>query len=154
MSIKKDLKGSTAQAPATIDRRAALAKTILSNFTPGTRSLQGDLIVAVGLTRSHWTLHDRPAAVVVKNPTDRELVPVVHLFSGAKGLDAPMTASIDDGEHLESHIFDSPGGKEVKLAPVAPHSERLFIVSTSGSWQTSGRDPRRFGVRVDQAEIR
>ena len=128
--------------------RARAARMLAHRPVPGRVSLLGDRVVALGLTDGYWTAGGKPAAVVVRNLTDRPLRQRLYLECHAEEADLPITAFVDDGERRHRRVFGRPGRATVTLGPVPPHEQRLYLVHTDRTWVPGNRDPRPLGVRV------
>jgi len=129
--------------------RVKLAEVIANESIAGKVELLSDFIIAVGLTGDHWTMDHAPAAVVVTNVHDQEVVPKLVLGCNAGPDVLPLTASIDDGQSVQELVYEQPGNKLLTLKPVPQHSRRLYIISTDKTWSPGGGDKRELGVSVD-----
>jgi len=61
--------------------------------------------VAFGLTPDGWTRGTQPAAIVIDNPSPREIVPTLRLRCGAPREQMPVVAMVDDGQTIQEVLF-------------------------------------------------
>ncbi len=129
-------------------RRAKLRDEIFREAFAGKLRLLGNQIVAAGLSLDHWTQGGVPAALVFTNYDDREVAPELVFSCHAADEEMPVTVLIEDGQRQRKYVFERPGSKQITLSPVAPHTKRLYIVTTDKTWSPGPGDPRRLGVGI------
>ena len=133
--------------------RVKLAEVIANEAFADKQLLLGDFIVAVGLTGDHWTSGDEPAALVVTNTMDQQVVPQLSLTCNASAEELPITVTMDDGQQKKSYELQQPGSMQISLSPVPHHSRRLYMFTTDRTWSPGAGDDRQLGVRLDVAPL-
>lgn len=128
-------------------QRNEVLQAILAITTNEKSLLQGEQVVAVGLSEDRWTTNGDPAGVVITNNGDQPLVPTLYFGCYAPAGQAP-TVTIEDGEGQQEFLFEPNGVRAVTVAEVPPKSSRLYIVMTDGSWPTGPHDGRMLGVQI------
>ncbi len=130
------------------EARDSLLQGLLDSKSIALRSLQGDRLRAVALSPDGWTHGSRPAGLIVENPDESASFPRVRLAVNAPPPDYPIRVFVDDGDGIETVLFDERGIRKVELRPVPPRSSRLFIIWSEKAWSPEGQDSRQLGVRV------
>ena len=118
---------------------------------PVVSRLLGERVLAVGLTIDAWTEGEDPAALLVSNPGEAAIRPVVRLtcVTGKVLQGKPMVVYIEDGEAVRSELFKRTQERAVALSPVPAGGRRLYIITTDRTQVSVGAgDSRRLGVRV------
>jgi len=128
--------------------RDRLAERIALEPLAGKTEFLGHRVAALGLTGDYWTVGTRPAAVVFSNDEDSPLSPRLVLACNTNMEGPAMTVTVEDGEQSKTHGFSTGVVQTISLAPVAPHSRRLYVITASRSWKPGAHDPRPLGVRV------
>jgi hypothetical protein len=128
--------------------REILIQAILDSGSTRLRQLLGDQIKAIGLSPDGWTHGDRPAGLIVQNPNAESSRARIRLAVNAPPRDYPIQVFIDDGDSVQTVLFEKKGVRKVDLQPVPPLSRRLLIVWSDKAWSPGGKDPRMLGVRL------
>jgi len=106
-------------------------------------------VTAVGLTGDHWTTDAGPAAVVVNNEGDEELLLDIKLECHAGADDLPLVVVVDDGQERTEVWFKEAGVRTVSLPPMEAGERRLVAVETDHTWSPGTQeDQRQLGVRL------
>jgi hypothetical protein len=125
--------------------RRRLARAIASGKT-GSRRLTDGIRVA-GAYWDHWTRGDQPAALVVRNDSERPRAAQIAVQSRRRG-DFPARFSIEDGIATREYVFARAGRLIVDLSPVPPDSEQLFVIRSDRAWHPGKGDRRALGVKL------
>lgn len=128
--------------------RGLLARVILENGVVEVSPLRGREMVAVGLSRDHWTRETRPVAVAVRNRGNVALRPGLRVATGSTPDAVPITLFVDDGRDIAEHILDRAGVRTVPLPQVGPGDYMLFVLWTDRAWTPGPQDRRWLGVRL------
>ena len=131
-----------------VEAREHLLRRILGSESIPMPRVHGDQLRAVALSRDGWTVGVRPAGLIVTNQGDSPLVQEFRLAVHARAADYPIRVFVDDGEQLQTFLFERRDRREVKLAAVPARSSRLVTVWSDKSWSLGRQDDRQHGVRI------
>lgn len=130
--------------------RRKVALSIADDPRSDGRFLDGENTTVFGTAWDMWTYGTQPAGVVVRNPSDQPIEPVIRLATWAAMDNYPIRVSWEDGDDISHYQFTRRQVHSVILAPVPSRSKRLYIIWSEKAWQSE--DERTLGVQIHAAE--
>lgn len=139
-----ELRSGRGSAPGNGDDRELVVRV-----GPGPVEELGTGFRAIELSHDGWTGEERPALLLLENPSPTAtIVPTLLVDSPAPADLYPLHVFVDQDHGRVAHRFTAPGQERIRLDPLGPGARAVVFVRTDKVWRPGGGDPRALGVRV------